>query len=112
MFSTLGEALDVIHRFQPGLLAARVLRFWQFGLDHAVRASAGGRLDGFVAPGFSRYAVVPFGFRFQVSLVAQEYHAQLLPCYTGINSSRDAAHIVGSGLDGARKMECVERLQP
>jgi hypothetical protein len=49
------------------------------------------------------YASVPFEFPRQVSLVTHGYHALFVPCHTGINSRRDAAHAdleaVGQGLE-------------
>jgi len=67
------------------------LGFNQFRLHHANRASTGVQLGGFVVPCLSEHAAFPLGFRLErvvtpaeVGSVAQEYHAQLLPCYTGI----------------------------
>src|SRR5262249_24044202 len=38
------------------------------------------------------HAVFPSGFRLQVGPMTQGYHAQPLPCCTGIKLRRDAAH--------------------
>jgi hypothetical protein len=47
-----------------------------------------------VQPGGSGPAVFPFGFHLQVGPVTQEYHAQLLPCYTGIRLRHVLAHLL------------------
>jgi hypothetical protein len=72
------------------------LGFKQFSLHHANRALPGLRFIGFPTPRLSRHASFPLAFRLwvitphEVGRVAQEHHAQLLPCCTGIKPHRNS----------------------
>jgi hypothetical protein len=88
------------HLACPGCpIANRALRFNQSRLHHTIRASADPRLTRFVVPCLPDQATFPSGFRLQVGSAAQEYHAQLLPCCTGIKLRRDTAHSCCGPLD-------------
>ena len=78
------EALDVNHRIQVVPFTMWALDFKQFSLRHTIRVSAGVSIDGFSEPRLSGHAPFPLDFRRQVGSVTQGYHAQPLPCATGI----------------------------
>jgi hypothetical protein len=79
------EALDVDRCFQAETFTDWALRFKPSSLHHATRVSPGLPVSDFRASRLSWHAVVPSGFPHQVGQVTQRYHAQPLPCCTGIN---------------------------
>jgi hypothetical protein len=68
----------------PFRFRVRALGFKQFSLRHVIRVSADVLIDGFSTSRLSEHAIFPLGFRRKVGSVTQGYHAQPLPCYTGI----------------------------
>src|SRR5690349_1629194 len=65
------------------------LHRWRLGFEqssprHIARVSRGGTVHVFRYPSLSRHAVVPFGFRLQVSRVTQESPLELLLTRSGI----------------------------
>src|SRR5438876_1087578 len=96
---TSGGALTAVSRCSRAVsFTGWTLGLKQFSFHHGNRASTGVEPSGFVPPCLPSHATFPVGFRrggcdpSKVGLVAQESHALLLPCYTGINRRRDAAH--------------------
>jgi hypothetical protein len=84
---------------EPTRFTEWALGFKQCSLHHADRASTGPRPSGFrrVLPLPNMLlSSLPFGCEVvtphEVGSLAQGYHAQPLPCYTGIKLRRDAAH--------------------
>jgi len=100
---TSGGAITAVSRCSRAVnFTGWTLGFKQFSLHRGNRASTGVGPSGFVPPCLPSHAAFPLGFRrggcdpSEVGLVAQESHAPLLPCYTGIKRRRDTAHRPGS----------------
>src|SRR3954447_4421757 len=87
------EAPDVSRRIRAAVFTEWTLGFRQSSFHHADRVSTGLRPGGFVVPCLSAHAVFPSGFRLQVSVVTQGYHAQPLLCSTGIELHCNTAHL-------------------
>jgi len=66
------EYREFSHRTRPAMFTDWILGFNQYRLYLTVRASTDMQLDGFVTFCLLRHAIFPYGFRFQVGLIAQE----------------------------------------
>ena len=102
MAFTSGGAITAVSRCSRAVsFTGWTLGLKPFSLHPGDRASIGVALNGLVSPGLPSHAAFPLGFRrggcnpSEVGLVAQESHAHLLPCCTGIKQRREAAHRQG-----------------
>src|SRR6266849_1010468 len=114
MTFTSGGAITAVSRCSRAVnFTGWTLGFKQFSLHRGNRASTGVGPSGFVPPCLPSHAAFPLGFRrggcdpSEVGLVAQESHAPLLPCYTGIKRRRDTAHRPRSASGSRGRKRCA-----